>query len=175
MKSFTCRMVALAALVGMAAATPAAANGARGPAPASYPPIWQGLYGGVNVGALDIDDDNDFVAGVQVGYNWQFQQFVYGLEGDVSFAGGDLDWMATLRGRAGYLIDPRLLVYATAGVGYVGANDDSESDFVYGLGLEGRINSITTVRVEYLTFSDLDINVIRAGLNVKLDHWWPMR
>jgi opacity protein-like surface antigen len=83
--------------------------------------------------------------------------------------------MATLRGRAGYLIDPRLLVYATAGVGYVGANDDSESDFVYGLGLEGRINSITTVRVEYLTFSDLDINVVRAGLNVKLDHWWPMR
>jgi opacity protein-like surface antigen len=73
-----------------------------------------------------------------------------------------------------------VLAYATAGVGIVGASaeasvpgltfsdDDTETDFVYGLGLEGNISPGMSARIEYLGYADLDIDVIRAGLNFKL-------
>lgn len=172
MITFYSRAIALAALAGMAvAATPAAADGGKGPARAdraSYPSIWQGLYGGVHLGAASSEHDDGLVAGVQVGYNWQSNYFVYGLEGDLSLADGSIDWLASVRGRAGYLLDPRLLAYATLGFGFANAGG-TESDMVFGLGVEGRINPTTTVRLEYLSYGDLDIDVVRAGINFKLD------
>ena len=88
--------------------------------------------------------------------------------------------MATARGRVGYLLDPRILGYVTAGFGIASGSaeagipgfafkiDDTETDFVYGLGLEGKINERMSARIEYLAFSDLDIDIVRAGLNFKL-------
>src|SRR5690606_1787184 len=38
------------------------------------------------------------------GYNWQIDQ--------------ELDWFATVRGRLGFLLTPRLLVYGTGGVAF---------------------------------------------------------
>ena len=45
---------------------------------------------------------------------------------------------------------------------------DSESDFVYGVGLEGKLTNTMSARIEYLAFSDLEIDIIRAGINFKL-------
>ncbi len=69
--------------------------------------------------------------GTFLGYNWQYSSFVYGLEGDWSWIGAkttatmgtffltdrsyNIDWVATIRGRAGLAVDATLL-YVTGGV-----------------------------------------------------------
>ena len=137
------------------------------------PSIWQGLYGGVHIGRVDAGDDDGFVGGVQLGYNWQAGSIVYGLEADMSLSGSDhIHWLASARGRLGYLIQPRLMVYGTAGLGFV---DDRETDtgFTYGVGLEGKLSNTMSARLEYLAFTNDthhgdNVSVIRAGLNIKL-------
>jgi opacity protein-like surface antigen len=80
-----------------------------------------------------------------------------------------------VRGRLGYLFLPNLLIYGTAGVGFLNG-DDTESGFVYGLGVEGVFTDTMTARLEYLAF-DSDsaqgngVDVIRAGLNFKLGRY----
>ncbi len=157
------------------AATAAAADGAPIAGPAYYdelPSIWRGLYGGVHLGSA-ADGDDGFVGGVQLGYNWQANPVVYGLEGDISLSDSDsVDWLASARGRLGYLILPSLLVYATAGLGLV-SDGDTEAGFVYGLGVEAKLSYMTSGRIEYLEFdsdtADGDgAGLIRAGLNFKL-------
>jgi outer membrane immunogenic protein len=87
-----------------------------------------------------------FLGALHAGYNWQFAPtWVTGIEGDWSWtkAGGSftqpwtvfgtgaatpagdqtamsstLDWMASLRARFGYLIQPNFLVYGTGGVAW---------------------------------------------------------
>lgn len=87
------------------------------------------------------------LVGGTVGYNYQINNFVVGAEGDIDYAhigGSDsqalifgpfalsshaetrLNWLATLRGRAGYLVTPGTLVYATGG-GAVGGIHNSTS------------------------------------------------
>src|SRR5215470_14223940 len=50
------------------------------------PPIWQGLYAGAHVGWSSSGDLDGIILGGQVGYNWQVNQIVYGLEADAAFA-----------------------------------------------------------------------------------------
>jgi outer membrane immunogenic protein len=75
-----------------------------------------------------------------LGYNWQQGSFVYGLEGDWSWIGArtsqlaalnafeslstsfDVNWLATLRGRAGLAFDSTL-VYVTGGVAFGHVNN----------------------------------------------------
>src|SRR5262245_13707248 len=161
----------------MAASMVAGANlaAADGPAKrADWPNIpwgWQGLYGGVHIGSADVGWDDGFVGGVQLGRNWQSGSIVYGVEGDISLSGVDhVDWMGTLRGRVGYLISPSILLYGTAGLGFVDFESHGvETEFVYGIGIEGKLTQTATVRLEYINFTDSDIDVIRAGLNFKLN------
>ena len=139
--------------------------------------IWRGLYGGVNVGHADADGDNGVVGGVQLGYNWQSNKIVYGVEGDISFSGEhSIDWLASARGRLGYLIQPRVLVYGTAGVGLV-SGGGTDAGFVWGLGVEGKITPTMSARLEYLQYNTDNndthahadtVDVVRAGLNIKL-------
>ncbi len=93
-----------------------------------------------------------FIGGGEIGYDWQLAptivagaeadiQGVAGGGGDVSFASAasgvlapghsflgsvtvsrSLDYLGTLRGRVGYLATPSLLLYATGGLAYGGAN-----------------------------------------------------
>lgn len=116
---------------------------------------WSGLYFGGNVGygftdvgtSLDritapvaslgstgaLTSDGAF-AGGQLGYNWQRERLVFGVETDFQFAdmqdsafganpdfaGGatvNIDWFGTLRGRVG-LADGRTLYYLTGGLAY---------------------------------------------------------
>jgi outer membrane immunogenic protein len=137
------------------------------------PSIWQGVYGGVHLGGVDSDDDDGLIGGVQLGYNWRAGSIVYGLEADMSLSDADhVDWLASARGRVGYLILPNLLLYGTAGLGLV--NDrDTDTGFAYGAGVEGKLSSSMSARLEYLAFTSEtehgdDVSVIRAGLNIKL-------
>ena len=118
---------------------------------------WTGLYIGINVGAGQLDstftDRNDyfgyetreftetaFVGGGQAGYNYQWQDLVFGIEADFSGSTADIkrdnfyneyfnegyvygpvdkaqiDFMGTIRGRLGVSFNNnRALLYATAG------------------------------------------------------------
>ncbi len=93
-------------------------------------------------------DVNGFIGGGQLGYNWQRDQWVFGLEGDIQFSNergsGDvctvagcpagsfqftrdykLDWFGTARGRVGFLPAERILLYATGGLAYGGFSGSS--------------------------------------------------
>ena len=78
-----------------------------------------GVRGFGHVGSLNV---NGWFGGAQAGYNYQFDLFVLGVEGDIqggnisdsdSSTSGpfkvkmsdDINWFGTLRGRAGYAFD----------------------------------------------------------------------
>jgi len=198
----TFRSTIVALVVGVGAfvpAIPAVADDGIGPGVYRpyYPGIWQGLYAGGNVGWGWSGDASGVIGGGQIGYNWQSKQFVYGVEGDISAAdigtsvGGpffnfsaSIDWLTTVRGRAGVLVQPNLLIYATAGVGVVHwqahANafgiplvetSGNETGFVFGIGVESQWSERMSWRLEYLGFNEDrvgDFGVLRAGLNFKL-------
>jgi outer membrane immunogenic protein len=82
------------------------------------------------------------VGGVEAGYNWQWSSWLLGVEADFSFAGmsgrasgtslaggpppltqsttaeQSTDWFGTVRGRAGWLATPNLLLFGTGGFAY---------------------------------------------------------
>jgi outer membrane immunogenic protein len=80
------------------------------------------------------------VGGFEAGYNWQWSTWVLGLETDFSFVGmsgrasstslfdpattqtttaeQSTDWYGTVRGRAGWLATPNLLLFGTGGFAY---------------------------------------------------------
>jgi opacity protein-like surface antigen len=206
-----CRSIAaIAVLTGVVTITiPAVAEDDRGPVyfdQLYLPVIWQGLYGGVHLGWGWSGDANGIVGGGQIGYNWQSRQFVYGLEADVSAAdigvsetfvvpgavlsaSASIDWLATIRGRVGILVQPNLLIYGTAGLAVVHAEahasvgtfgfggisvreSDTETGLVYGIGVETRLTEKMSARLEYLGFSEPDrigdFGILRAGLNFKI-------
>jgi outer membrane immunogenic protein len=119
---------------------------------------WRGFYLGAHIGTGEVDVNGSYLAGdvefgleptdpffgVQAGYNWQIDQIVIGIEGDVSlaewddekgpnandqFISADLDWLITLRGRVGYAID-QLLVFATAGAAWANGEFTGKEDFI---------------------------------------------
>jgi outer membrane immunogenic protein len=153
---------------------------------APYVPVynWTGLYAGINGGygwgtsnwsALPSNlKPNGGLVGGQIGYNWQFGQFVYGLEGDADWAdfrgnsgiaGCGLgvcqtksDYLATVRGRLGYAID-RFLPYVTGGLAVgdirttsplVGGVDTTNAGWTVGGGVEFALSGPWTAKVEYL-------------------------
>ena len=142
MGTFRSSIVALVVLVGsLVPAVPAAADDGIGPGVDRpyYPGIWQGLYAGVNAGWGWSGDASGVVGGGQIGYNWQSNKFVYGLEGDISAsdigvtetvvgfgaiasASASIDWITTIRGRFGVLTQPGLLIYGTAGLAIVNSS-----------------------------------------------------
>jgi outer membrane immunogenic protein len=88
------------------------------------------LPGGLNDVFLD-NTKAGFIGGGQVGYNWQVNRFVFGVEGDLSWinartnvtinaiptvASAKMDWMTTFRGRVGMAVSPMTLLYLTGGV-----------------------------------------------------------
>jgi outer membrane immunogenic protein len=187
------------------------------PAPTYRKEIWSGFYAGGHLGggwgtslprglAGDSVQLDGFTGGLQAGHNWQFGAFVVGAEADASLSGIDgmrlypgtasaaaasMDWMATLRGRAGFAWDS-MLFYGTAGLAIGGLSSDlvtpgavtgasgTRSGFVWGGGVEMKINPQLSVRVESLrtNYADqdvgtpigpvsigTDVTTVRAGLN----------
>jgi outer membrane immunogenic protein len=149
--------VALFALCLISAGLTGNAQAQYGGYPSAPPALgWTGMYIGAHLGgawgsstatdsssATTLNDywsaaPSGFVAGAQLGYNWQLGPMVYGLEGDLGnlgLAGGattsyvpygydtstntDAGFYLTLRGRLGFLVNGWML-YATGG--YIGAD-----------------------------------------------------
>lgn len=139
---------------------------------------WTGFYAGLNLGGSwgrqdnslitlggvnllsNKDHLNGVIGGGQIGYNYQLNQWVFGLEADFQGSGqrddgnffipggagavpstaiaynNRLDWFGTVRGRIGYAID-RWLPYVTGG-------------WAYG---HGRFSGTTTVGTTTTSFS----------------------
>ena len=200
-------------------------------APATYVPApvpvfsWTGIYIGVN-GGYAFGDSNwsdpilgstgnfstdGFLIGGTIGGNYQWGQFVLGIEADGdwanlncttnSVAGGcafagcttQSDWLATVRGRAGYAFD-RFLVYGTGGAafgnleaaaGVLPFSSSTQTGWTAGGGVEFAFTPNWTAKVEYLyvdlgnqscpfascagtaTTVSLTENIVRAGINYK--------
>ena len=173
---------AATALALTTAAASAADLPSRGPAPvfaaAAAPYNWSGFYVGVNAGGawgnrncgdylLNVappftastcggssgSNNGRFTYGAQLGYNWQYNSLVLGIEADINgltgrnrsngsfvFAGPPLgaagrytfnngnssNYFGTVRGRVGYAID-RLLLYVTGGLAFGGSGGNSVS------------------------------------------------
>ncbi len=119
------------------------------------------------------EDDVSLLGGIHVGYNWQDGDTVFGVEADVSFA-DRIDYLASIRARLGLAADS-LLIYATAGVAFVGFEDktvdalfhgkyehsavfsgDNKVGFVVGGGVEHKIDANWSLGVEglYYFFGD---------------------
>lgn len=120
--------------------------------------------GGLNIASRNIDASG-VIGGGHIGYNFQVQQWVIGLETD--FEGSDansglrllqtgdrfsqrLNWLGSVRGRLGYAID-NWLVYGTGGVAY-GEVDNRYVSGVTGLGqtrTDTRVGWTAGAGVEY--------------------------
>lgn len=183
---------------------------------------WTGFYVGGNIGyswgrssdsstltntagtvlfaSTGTTDLNGVVGGGQIGYNWQIQNWMWGLEADIQGTNEKgtrdficsagvcvptppailapvvgipvpvalnqkIDWFGTVRGRAGVLATPALLLYATGGLAYgevdsnatIGAASTAFANtgatnfgWTAGAGIEGAIGGGWTARLEYL-------------------------
>jgi outer membrane immunogenic protein len=134
--------------------------------------------------AVDRIGDDGLHGGVQAGYNWQWGQFVLGLEADVAKgefgksgqtvqdgtateAGllsypirGDLDYLATIRMRAGVALWPQALLYATVGAGFTRFEMDiaggrsrialDATGLAFGGGAEIALSKDLSLRAEWL-------------------------
>jgi outer membrane immunogenic protein len=158
-KRYLMTSVSCLALTGVASA---ADMPVKAPPPVSVVSLWAGPYIGVNGGAVwhrtEVVTTNGAPSpydsrtinrtggtfGGQIGYNWQSQNFVFGLEADANWVGGrgsvavaplnaplnsityrtGLSWLATLRARAGVTLGTHTLVYATGGLAIGGVEND---------------------------------------------------
>jgi outer membrane immunogenic protein len=132
-------------------------------------------------GASASQDFNGGFIGGFAGYNFQHDNIVFGVEGDIdynwnkeSIGGVDVgtDLSGSVRGRVGYAMD-RALIYATAGWaatrGYIDDGDKETKTFngwTVGGGIDYAFTNNIFGRAEYryTDFSDKDID----GINVDL-------
>jgi len=162
---------------------------------------WTGFYIGAHVGygeanfdgCADCEDSpgsdmegseldlSDVVGGGHLGYNFQMDSLVLGVEADFTWVGfkdsyetangdhlsGDVDYLASIRARAGYAMDD-MLIYATGGVAFTeakaegdqhGNNDDAKFNDIGGVvggGLEWAASDLVSLRAEglYYFFGD---------------------
>jgi outer membrane immunogenic protein len=172
--------IAAAGFLGLAA--PASASDLPQRAPAEMMPVkapgrlpfnWGGMYAGLNLGG-GFGDVSGFIIGGQIGYNWQVNQLVFGIETDLQWSSQegsatlagvsslqDLDWFGTFRGRIGYAAWDRWLPYFTAGLAYGGRTvkfgpfkaDDTSVGWAIGVGVDYAINQAWSARLEYLHLS----------------------
>ena len=81
-------------------------------------------------------DDTNLLAGTHIGYNWQLDRTVLGVEGDYSFNDDLDDYLASIRGRLGWA-DGNYLLYGTAGVAFAGRDGDDAVGVASGGGAGG--------------------------------------
>jgi outer membrane immunogenic protein len=161
--------------------------------------FYAGVHGGYAWGSGAGGSPDGFVGGLQAGYNYQFSpNGVLGLETDISATsignkvGGvkfGVDYLGTIRARAGYTID-RAMFYVTGGAAYgqgelevAGlANTQFHWGWTLGGGVEAMVTPNVSARLEYL-YVDLakenyqsvfgpasigyNTNIVRGGLNYR--------
>jgi outer membrane immunogenic protein len=158
---------------------------------------WTGFYLGGYVGYTNFDTEilgvdnsfDGFTGGGILGANYQMDQIVIGLEGDIGVTGADGDFAApiahsqevdmtyAIRARLGYAVD-NTLFFLQGGVAFAefsaasgGASilDDTVSGWQIGAGIEHAFTENITVRLDGL-YTDYgstdDISVAPAGFDV---------
>jgi outer membrane immunogenic protein len=235
MKQFFLGTVALTVLATAASAADMAPSYVKA-APMAAPIYnWTGWYIGLNAGALSADSSFNVVAnglppanpvdqhlfnsgrerktgwlaGGQVGYNYQTGISVFGIEADGQWTSNkfttdalfddpffhgkgraqytaNMDWLVTVRGRAGVAATPSLLVYVTGGVAIAGVNikynnangligtsplintvstTDTRVGWTAGFGAEYALGGGWSVKGEYLrvNFDDFKLDVVNVA------------
>ena len=139
------------------------------------------VTGGSASGAMAAIDPEGWLGGGQIGYNAQFGRFVLGVEADMqggniegttagiigappfaASASSELNWLSTIRARAGVSTGP-VLLYATGGVafadmdyalvgtdGTIAAGGDTLTGYAVGGGLEWAFAPNWSLKSEYL-------------------------
>ncbi|MBB4197607.1 outer membrane immunogenic protein [Rhodoblastus sphagnicola] len=187
-------LLATVAAVAMTGSAFASDLPSRKSAPAFVPVStfsWTGFYAGIEGGAdflntkarnsVSYDRTGGLVGGV-VGYNYDLgNKFVLGLEGDAGGVLGsdktvngvkvDSNYYANVRGRVGYTVVDRALLYVAGGVAfgdvkYAGTTDD-RIGYTIGAGLDYACTNNLIGRIEY-RYTDFDKANI-AGVRVKQD------
>jgi opacity protein-like surface antigen len=103
---------------------------------------WKGLYFGGNIGFSEADnnietsDISDLVAGFHLGYNWQFQNIITGIEADIDTYGSIDNILGSLRGRMG-LGMKRSFIYGTVGATFISIDGDNSAVLLGGNGGNG--------------------------------------
>lgn len=200
MKRFVLAGLGVLAMVSMASAADMGRRQATAmpvKAPAYAPYNWTGFYLGINGGgawgtsdwsSAAVSSSRDVSGGLvggTIGYNFQMNQVVFGLEADLDWTnirGSNSSlpcttscetknsWLGTARGRIGYAFD-RFLPYITGGAAFgdvkanpTGFSGDRETrvGWTVGGGLEAAIAGPWTAKVEYL-YVDLGDNNCPAG------------
>ncbi len=146
---------------------------------------WTGFYAGLFIGGgfngdidghhgkKSTDDLSGVFGGGYVGYNWQMDSFLLGLETDAGFTGWDTDqgkgkhkgWkgevgvIGSVRGRVGFAWD-RFLLYGTGGFAYANLdinknknNDNFLTGWTAGGGVEFAVTDNVLVKLEYLYYN----------------------
>jgi outer membrane immunogenic protein len=187
MKRVILAFVGVVALGGAAAAAdlpPAPAPAPYYKAPALVPTYdWSGFYLGINGGGgwgrstwttTGSFDTSGGLVGGTIGYNYQINQVVLGLEGDIDWAdiNGSVtnagcpstactttdNWLSTVRGRLGYAAD-RFMPYVTGGAAFgdvkatgpgLSGTDTTNAGWTVGGGIEFAIAGHWTAKAEYL-------------------------
>jgi outer membrane immunogenic protein len=140
---------------------------------------------------------NGFFGGIQGGYNWQMNSFVFGIEADVAagalnrtfaLGGGDtyrasVPFLSTVRARAGFAAD-RALFYVTGGLGIATFQDrvfdasvpatfttsSTRAGYALGAGVEYAFTPNWTAKVEYMYYGFGDRrNVFTANDRIRTD------
>ena len=129
-----------------------------------------------------------WVGGIQGGYNWQSNAFVYGLEGDFQISGQSgtaticdtpgcplgsgiatdsfkMPWFGTLRGRIGFTPSPTWLLYATGGLA-VAEIQTSVTEGPVGGGAGGTFFGTSTTRAGF---------AIGGGVETALAPRWTLK
>ena len=91
--------------------------------------------GGGGGAALAVEDDALVMGGIHAGYNWQRQNWVYVIEGDIGAVEDAYDYVASVRARLGWATD-NVLLYATSGVAFA-RNDSFNGNVSIGAGGTG--------------------------------------
>lgn len=153
----------------------------KAPPPMSAP-SWTGFYVGVNGGAgwataasslnlagfgvggvggtipIASHELNGFLAGGQIGYNWQTGNFVLGVEGDGDWAnvqgtapclvvlscGDNVKWTADATVRVGVLPMSNMLVYVKGGAAWAGETHTLSSPAIAGFAINSNLNTTKT-------------------------------
>jgi len=196
MKKILLSGVALAALIAAAPAS-AADMPNRGPVYKAAPaPVfnWTGFYFGGHVGygwgdTTFAGANDGFLGGLQLGYNWQLSRnIVFGIEGDISGtdmnngpAISHIDYLGTLRARAGYTWD-RTMIYGTGGLAWNRSSllgfHDTDTGYALGAGIEWAFAPNWSTKIEYMyynfdnvtTLGNTDISTVKVGLNYRFGY-----
>jgi outer membrane immunogenic protein len=182
-------LLASVAVLTLGVASASAADVARRAMPAKAVPYmeaaynWTGPYIGINggggFGRSDFSapfpsgsfDTSGGLVGGTIGYNWQMNQVVFGVEGDLDWSGlrGNAacagtscearnDWLGTARARLGYAMG-RFMPYITGGAAFgnikttvagVGSTNDTRTGWTLGGGLEYGLAGPWSIKAEYL-------------------------